>query len=111
MPEQFEAALQGLGFRLEQEDRRGVRQYARRANRFLTEWIHDDGQAALFTWEFDLGEFCADRSWQLGGADTSLQILYPSHDTVLAREAEGLRREIRRVEDQLNGLNLADPAC
>src|SRR5690606_3582933 len=59
----FHDALDSLGFVLVQRDRRGSAQYARKPNRYLTEWVHDDGEEALFTWEFDLGDFCASVGW------------------------------------------------
>lgn len=110
MADEFVEALGDIGFVLAQTDRRGVRQYARAANRFLIEWVHDDGQEALFTWEFDLGEFCAVNGWQIGAAEMTSQVLYPQHDVRVPRDIEAIAREITRVEDHLANLNLADPA-
>jgi hypothetical protein len=106
----FPAELDALGFAIAQEDRRGVRQYARRPNRFLTEWVHDDGTEALFTWEFDLGEFVADAGWQIGAAETSFQILYPQYDVRIARDIEAVAVEVQRLEQRLGHLDLVDPA-
>ncbi|MDP8970399.1 MAG: hypothetical protein M3N52_07890 [Actinomycetota bacterium] len=106
----FHEELTSLGFRLVQRDRRGVVQYARRPNRYLTEWVHDYGDEALFTWEFDLGEFCSNVGWQIGAAETSFQILYPQYDAKIARDIDAVALEVRRLEQQLNGLDLADPA-
>jgi hypothetical protein len=106
----FHEELGSLGFGLVQQDRRGVLQYARKPNRYLTEWIHDDGDAALFTWEFDLGEFCSDVGWQIGAAEHSFQILYPQFDVRVARDIEAVAVEVARLEQRLNGLDLADPA-
>lgn len=108
--ETFNDELTALGFQPVQRDRRGVVQYARRPNRFLTEWVHDDGREALFTWEFDLGEYCASVGWQIGAAETSFQILYPQYDVRIAREVDAVAQELQRLERQLNGLDLADPA-
>jgi hypothetical protein len=108
--DEFHEALTALGFDPVQRDRRGVIQYARRPNRFLTEWVHDFGTEALFTWEFDLGEFCATVGWQIGAAETSFQILYPQYDVKVARDVEAIAQEVQRLERQLNGLDLADPA-
>jgi hypothetical protein len=108
--ETFNDELTALGFQPVQRDRRGVVQYARRPNRFLTEWVHDDGREALFTWEFDLGEYCASVGWQIGAAETSFQILYPQYDVRIAREVDAVAQELQRLEQQLNGLDLADPA-
>jgi hypothetical protein len=110
MDEQFHDALVSLGFAAVQNDRRGVVQYARSPNRFLTEWIHDDGAEPLFTWEFDLGEFVAEAGWQIGAAETSFQILYPQFDVKIARDIDAVATEVQRLEQRLNGLDLADPA-
>ena len=106
----FHDNLTTLGFVPQQKDRRGTVQYARRPNRYLTEWIHDDGEEALFTWEFDLGEFCSDVGWQIGAAEHSFQILYPQFDAKIARDVEAVAVEVQRLESRLNGLDLADPA-
>ena len=107
--DEFSAELSLLGFDLLHRDRRGVLQYARRPNRFLTEWVHDYGDEALFTWEFDLGEFCGTVGWQIGAAETSFQILYPQFDARIARTLEAVTAELQRLESSLRGLNLADP--
>jgi hypothetical protein len=106
----FAEALGDLGFALAQEDRRGVRQYARAGNRFLIEWVHDYGDAALFTWEFDIGGFCMENGWQIGAAEPGAHILYPQFDARLERDIEAIAAEIRRIEGQLSGLDLADPS-
>ena len=108
--ESFNDELVSLGFTAQQKDRRGIVQYARRPNRYLTEWIHDDGDEALFTWEFDLGEFCSDVGWQIGAAEHSFQILYPQFDVRIPRDIEAVAIEVQRLEQRLNGLDLADPA-
>lgn len=108
MADHFTAELETLGFALAQRDRRGVVQYARRPNRYLTEWLHDYADEALFTWEFDLGEFCGSVGWQIGAAETSFQILYPQFDVRVARDIDAVAAEIRRVEGQLRTLNLVD---
>jgi len=106
----FHQDLLAFGFVAVQKDRRGVLQYARRANSYLTEWVHDTGSEALFTWEFALGEFCDSIGWQIGAAETSLHILYPQFDVQLGRDIEEVAVEIARLEERLTGLNLADPA-
>jgi hypothetical protein len=106
----FQDELESLGFALVQQDRRGVRQYARQPNRYLTEWVHDYGNEALFTWEFDLGEFCSAVGWQIGAAETTFQILYPQFDVRIAREIDAVAVELQRLEQQLGALDLADPA-
>lgn len=105
----FHDDLVGMGFVAVQKDRRGTLQYARRPNSYLTEWIHDDGTEALFTWEFALGDFCDAAGWQIGAAETSLHILYPQFDVRLARDGAEVTAEVSRLESRLTGLNLADP--
>lgn len=102
--------LAGIGFTFVQRDRRGVAQYARMPNRFLTEWVHDDGLELLFTWEYDLGEFAATLDWQIGAAETSSQVLYPRFDARLPRSFDAVVDEVRRLEQRLSGLDLADPS-
>ena len=106
----FADSLATLGFTLQQRDRRGVVQYARRPNRYLTEWVHDYGDEALFTWEFDLGEFCSHTGWQIGAAEHSFQILYPQFDVRIGRDVEAVAVEVQRLEQRLSRIDLADPA-
>lgn len=108
--DEFHAELLSLGFLLVQRDRRGVLQFARRPNRFLTEWVHDYGDSALFTWEFDLGEFVTEAGWQIGAAETSFQILYPQYDVKIERDLDALAVEISQLERRLSRVDLADPA-
>lgn len=106
----FAEQLAVLGFEPVQSDRRrSVVQYARHANRYLVEWVHDDGDELLFTWEFDLGTFCADVGWQIGAAETSFQILYPQFDVRIARDLDAVAAEVSRLERELRSLDLADP--
>lgn len=106
----FHAELGSLGFVLVQQDRRGVLQFARQPNRFLTQWVHDDGREVLFTWEFDLGEFVTESGWQIGAAETSFQILYPQFDVRIERDIDAVAVELQRLEHRLGHLDLADPS-
>lgn len=106
----FISELDALGFVFLQEDRRGVLQFARQPNRFLTEWIHDFGDEALFTWEFDLGDWVTEMEWQIGAAETSFQILYPSFDVKIPRDIDAVATELQRLEQRLSHLDLADPS-
>lgn len=106
----FPSELSRIGFAAVEQDRRGVVKYARRPNRYLTEWVHDLGEELLFTWEFELGEFCAAVGWVLGATETSQQILYPEYDVRIGRDLDAVAAEIHRLESQLGGLDLADPA-
>ena len=110
MSDEFFSELDALGFVLVQEDRRGVLQFARKPNRYLTEWVHDYADSALFTWEFDLGEFVAEMEWQIGAAETSFQILYPQFDVKIPRDVDAVAVEIQRLEQRLSHVDLVDPS-
>lgn len=103
----FMAGLMSLDFYLVQQDRRGVLQFARRPNRFLTEWVHDYGDDVLFTWEFSLGEYVSDTGWQIGAADHTFQILYPQFDVRLPRDIDEVGIELQRLEQRLGHLDLS----
>lgn len=105
--DEFMSGLMTLEFQLAQQDRRGVLQFARKPNRFLTEWVHDYADEVLFTWEFDLGEFISEAGWQIGAADHTFQILYPQFDVRLPRDIDEIALEIRRLEQRLGHLDLA----
>jgi hypothetical protein len=107
---EFPESLATLGFVFVQEDRRGTWQFARKANRYLTQWVHDYGDEALFTWEFDLGEWCESVGWQIGAAETSFQILYPQYDVRVERDLTAVAAEIERLESRLRNVDLADPS-
>lgn len=110
MSDDFADELTAMGFDIAGRDRRrGTVQYARRPNTFLTQWVHDDGARALFTWEFDLGDYFATLGWQIGAAETSMQILYPQHDVRVARDGAAVASEIERLEQRLSRLDLLDP--
>lgn len=106
----FAHDLAALGFGVAGRDRRGVVQYARRPNHYLTQWVHDDGTRALFTWEYELGEYVAAVGWQIGAAETSMQILYPQHDVRIPREGAAVASELDRLEARLGRLDLLNPA-
>lgn len=108
-PDGLRAELDAMDFAPMQRDRHGALQFARKPSRYLTEWVHDNGDELLFTWEFDLGEFCQDMGWQIGAAETSFQILYPQFDARLARDGSAVAAEIRRLEQRLSVINLLDP--
>lgn len=105
----FAHDLAALGFGVAGRDRRGVVQYARRPNHYLTQWVHDDGTRALFTWEFELGEYVAAVGWQIGAAETSMQILYPQHDVRIPRDGAAVASELDRLEARLGRLDLLNP--
>ena len=48
--------------------------------------------------------------WQIGAAEHSFQILYPQFDVRIGRDVDAVALELQRLEQRLNGLDLADPA-
>lgn len=106
---EFHEGLDALGFVFVQLGVRGGVQFARAPNRFLTEWVHDHGTTALFTWEFAFGDWARAQGWQAGTSDTSAQVLYPTHDVWLERDIDAVAVEIQRLESRLARLDLSHP--
>jgi hypothetical protein len=107
----FEEALAELGFAPAHERRgRGVRAYAASPNRFLTYWVHafDDG-TALFTWEFAIADFLAERGIQLGSSEALNLFMYPREDERGPQDPAWLAGAIDRAEATLRSLRFADP--
>jgi hypothetical protein len=105
----FMAELEALGFVEQGESRWGGRQWALARNRYLTMTVHlFDGDEAVLTWSFDLGEFALDHDMQIGAGETSFQELYPRYDVKLPPEPGALRGEIERLLSRLR-LDLGAP--
>lgn len=103
----FEQELTDLGFRQVGRSR-GRPQWAAGVNRHLQFTLYLEGETVLLTWRFGLGEFMLDRGWQIGGAESASQELYPQRDVRLPADVEAVAAEIRRTLGQLQ-LDLADP--
>ena len=101
------ADLEAIGFR-EVARSRGHPTWLAGVNRFLEFQLQEEPDSVVVTWRFDLGEFMLSRGWQIGGAETSFQELYPQRDVRVPASVEAVEAEIRRTLGQLR-LDLADP--
>ncbi|MBI4260635.1 MAG: hypothetical protein HY658_08725 [Actinobacteria bacterium] len=106
---EFPEALDRLGFTLA-EERREARLYASRPNRYLTYWVHafDDG-TALFTWEFAIADYLAERGIQVGSNEELNTYLYPREDARGPQEAGWLAGALDEAEARLAGVRLDAP--
>lgn len=100
--------LTELGFRRVGQSR-GRPQWAAGVNRYLQFTLYLEPESVLMTWRFGLGEYMLDRGWQIGGAESASQELYPQRDVRLPADADAVAAEIRRTLGQLQ-LDLADPS-
>jgi hypothetical protein len=108
----FHADLSALGFRVVQEDRRGVVQYSWKATRFLTYWVHwnpVDGDV-LFTFELDIGDLMHERGMQIGANESLNTFLYPQFDAKGTADIGFVVREIDRIEAVLKSIDLTADA-
>lgn len=92
--------LRELGFR-EVGRTRGRPTWVAGVNRFLEFTLHDEGDTMLVTWRLDLGEAMLARGWQIGGAESASQELYPRNDVRVRADLDAVQAEIRRVLAQL----------
>ena len=106
-PTTLEADLTELGFR-EVGQSRGRPQWAAGVNRYLQFTLYLEPSSILLTWRFGLGDFMLDRGWQIGGAESASQELYPQRDVRLPADADAVAAEVRRTLGQLQ-LDLGDP--
>ena len=102
------AGLEELGFR-EITRSRGTPVWRAGVNRFLQFQLREERDSVVVTWRFDLGEFMLSRGWQIGGAETSFQELYPQRDVRVPATTDAVEAEIRRTLATLR-LDLADPS-
>lgn len=104
----FEEDLGALGFRLVQQDKRGVRQYSQASGRYLTYWVHWNPYEAevLFTWEVAIGELVHDHGMQIGADETLNIFLFPQFDAKGPAEIAFVAREIDRAEGALRSVDL-----
>jgi hypothetical protein len=104
----FDEDLKLLGFRLAQEKRDGSRTFSLARNRFLTYWLHvpwDQAEAAVFTWEFAIGEYMDEYGLQLGSNEPLNQFLFPQADTEVAQDAAEVVKAMERAEATFAGMN------
>ena len=105
----FDAALEGLGFRLERAGR-GGRHFARRPTPYLTYWVQavDDG-TALFTWELAIGEYAASLGMQVGSDEHLNTFLFPREDSRGPQDAAWVASQLERTEAALRAFALLEP--
>ena len=99
--------LRLLGFRLAQQRRDGTRTFSLSRNRFLTYWLHvpDDEAAALFTWEFAIGEYMDEYGLQVGANEPLNKYLYPQDDTEVEQDLADVVEAMERTEAMFAGMN------
>jgi hypothetical protein len=105
---EFEQALAAHGFRRNDERQVGSlqsRQYVATPNRFMTYSVHtyDDG-TAIFSWEFAIADFLADKGIQIGSDEALNQFMYPREDARGPQDGTWLDGAIRGVEQTLASL-------
>ena len=106
----FSEALERFGFR-EQRDRRSEsRLFLAQPNPFLTYTVHayEDG-AALFSWEFALGEYLLTKGIQFGSDETLNQFAYPREELRGSQDGTWLTSAIERTEALLADLRFDRP--
>jgi len=79
-------------------------------NRFMTEMVHvyPDG-TALFTWEFAIADYLAERGLQVGTAESDNQFLYPREDARGPQDPAWLTAAIGQMEALLSSVRLDHP--
>lgn len=107
-PPSLAEGLEALGFREVSRTRAGHPTWMGGVNRFLQFQLQAEPQGVVVTWRFDLGEFMLERGWQIGGAETTFQELYPQRDVRVEATVEAVEAEIRRTLRTMQ-LDLAAP--
>ncbi len=110
---EFGEALIAHGFRRNDERRVGSlesRQYVATPNRFMTYSVHtyDDG-TAIFSWEFAIADYLADKGIQVGSDEALNQFLYPRQDARGPQDAAWLDAAIEHVRQTLASLRFDEP--
>lgn len=110
---EFDEVLASHGFRHNDERRVGAlrsRQYVATPNRFMTYSVHtyDDG-TAIFSWEFAIADYLADKGMQIGSDEALNQFLYPREDVRGPQDATWLGGAIERVQQTLGSLRFDEP--
>lgn len=108
---EFDEALDRFGFRSSSErSQRGARVFVAQPNAFLTYTVQafEDG-AALFSWEFAVGEYLATKGIQFGSDETLNQFAFPREDERGPREGAWLVGCIERAEALLASVRFDTP--
>jgi hypothetical protein len=103
----FAHDLSMVGFQLAQEKRDGTRTFTLARNRFLNYWLHvpPDGERALFTWEFAIGEYMQDYGLQIGTSEPLNQFLFPQEDQEVEQDLAAVVAAMERVEISFRGMD------
>jgi hypothetical protein len=109
---EFEEALERNGFHAEQDRRGGdARRFLATPNEYMTLSVHAfrDG-TALFTWEFAIAEYLADRGVQVGDGEVLNLFMYPAQDERGPQDPAWVTAVLDRTDALLRSLDFADPA-
>jgi hypothetical protein len=109
----FADALAMQGFRESDERRVGGgrgRQFVATPSRFMTYSVHayEDG-TAIFSWEFAIGDYLADRGIQIGSDEALNQFMYPREDVHGPQEAGWLEDVMDRARLALAAVRFDEP--
>jgi hypothetical protein len=108
----FAEALDRHGFR-RADDRpaRGARRYSAAPNPFMSLYVqaYEDG-TALFTWEFAIAEYLAERGIQVGDGEVLNLFMYPATDERGPQDTVWLTSVMDRTDALLRSLDFAEPA-
>ena len=108
----FEEALSTLGFRLGEQRAfgGGARLYEAHPNAFMTYTVQasDDG-TAIFSWEFALGEYLAERGLQVGSDEALNQFVFPREDLRGQQTGAWLAGAIEQTQTMLSSIRLDQP--
>jgi hypothetical protein len=104
----FDDDLKLVGFHLAQQRRDGTRTFTLARNRYLTYWLHvpaAEDEAALFTWEFAIGEYMDEYGLQVGSNEPLNQYLFPQTDTEVGQDLADVVKAMERTEAMFAGMN------
>jgi hypothetical protein len=106
----FEEALARFGFHAVERSARGAQTFMAQPNRYLSYTVQafDDG-AALFTWEFSVGEYLRTKGIQFGSDETLNQYAFPRQDERGTQDGAWLAACIERAEAQLSSIRFDQP--
>jgi hypothetical protein len=110
-PDAFATDLEALGYRVRQE-RGTVRQFALQASPYLVYAVHWDlgDGSVLFSWEFAIGAFMAERGLQVGSNEELNTFLFPQHDARGEQDIAFVVQEMDRAEAILRTLDFLEGA-
>jgi hypothetical protein len=109
---EFGESLERFGFRSREERGlgRGAQLFQSNPNRYLTYTVHayPDG-TAIFSWEFAIGDYLADRGIQIGSDEALNQFMYPREDVHGPQEAAWLEDVMDRARLALAAVRFDEP--